>query len=210
MPPLTGPELQHAQTLESSAALAGIAHDLNNLLLVITANLDLALARVGADQVARGYLEDGRQAAVRAAELCRQVQAEGAPGAAARAAPPSATGAGLVLVIDDELGVRKVATKALTYAGYEVVTAADGRDGLARYQDLHDRVRLVLLDLTMPVVSGEATLASLRAQAPTLPIIIMSGHAASTPRADHVSFLAKPFRVDELLAAVAEVLAARA
>ena len=65
------------------------------------------------------------------------------------------------------------------------------------------------LGITMPILGGEATLRELRARAPALPVIMMSGYVETVPREDHVQFLAKPFRVDDLLEVVAQVLGDR-
>ncbi len=117
-----------------------------------------------------------------------------------------APGRGLVLVVDDEEGIRRFASRALTTAGYEVMTSAEGREALACQARHGDRLRLVLLDLTMPELSGQDTLHALRERNPKLPIIVMSGYTESTLRASDVSFLAKPFRADELIATVGELL----
>jgi PAS domain S-box-containing protein len=117
-----------------------------------------------------------------------------------------AAGRGLILVVDDEEGVRKLASRALTQAGYEVETSADGREALACQARHGDRLRLVLLDLTMPELSGQDTLLALRERNPTLPIIVMSGYTESSLRASDIRFLAKPFRATDLVATVAELL----
>jgi two-component system, cell cycle sensor histidine kinase and response regulator CckA len=117
-----------------------------------------------------------------------------------------APGRGLILVVDDEDGVRNFARRALTSAGYEVMTSADGREALACQAELGDRLRLVLLDLTMPELSGQDTLHALRERRPKLPIIVMSGYTEFSLRAPDVSFLAKPFRAAELVAMVGDLL----
>jgi two-component system cell cycle sensor histidine kinase/response regulator CckA len=115
-------------------------------------------------------------------------------------------GRGLLLVVDDEEGVRKLARLALTQAGYEVMTSADGREALACQARHGDRLRLVVLDLTMPELNGQDTLHALRERDPKLPIIVMSGYTESSLRASDVRFLAKPFRAAELVATVGELL----
>jgi|CXWL01.1.fsa_nt_gi CheY-like chemotaxis protein len=89
---------------------------------------------------------------------------------------------------------------------YEVLCAKDGEDGLARYDEHREQIRLVLLDLTMPILNGEATLRALRDRDPALPIIVMSGYSDSALPNAGVRFLAKPFRLVELMTCVGEAL----
>jgi PAS domain S-box-containing protein len=119
---------------------------------------------------------------------------------------PAESGRGTILVVDDEDAVRRVASRALRDGGYDVVVARDGQECLALYEEHGARVRAVLLDLTMPVLDGDATLRALRERAPRLPVVIMSGYAESTPRGDDVRFLSKPFRMAELLQVVRAAL----
>lgn len=131
----------------------------------------------------------------------------GAPTRSTPRPPPRKTvGRGAVLVIDDEAGVRKAARSALTRLGYEVVLAENGREGLERFDARRDAIRLVLLDLTMPVLDGAATLRELRLRARDLPVIVMSGYASVTLEDDRATFLPKPFGVVELGEAVGAAL----
>ncbi|MFN7995849.1 MAG: response regulator [Bryobacteraceae bacterium] len=85
-------------------------------------------------------------------------------------------GTGTVLVIDDEEIVRRTAKATLERFGYEVVVAEDGRQGLDAFRRLAGRVDVVLLDMTMPVMSGEETFRELRAIRPDIQVILSSGH----------------------------------
>ncbi len=85
-------------------------------------------------------------------------------------------GTGTVLVIDDEEIVRRTAQATLERFGYQVVTAENGRQGVDALRRMADRVDLVLLDMTMPVMSGEETFQQLRSIRPDIKIILSSGY----------------------------------
>jgi CheY-like chemotaxis protein len=137
------------------------------------------------------------------------------PEASAPATAPAVAiawrGDGCVLIVDDEPSVRSVTRALLRRRGFSVVEAATGQEAIDRVQAEPERFRLVLLDLTMPGMSGEETFRELRRIAPALTIILMSGYSEQevTPLfagRGLAAFLQKPFRVDELDAAVRRVL----
>lgn len=116
-----------------------------------------------------------------------------------------------VLVIDDEEGVRAVTTRMLERAGYRVLAAADGPTGLYHYATQQEKIACVLLDLTMPVMSGQQVFQALRERDPAIPVVLMSGYAAeeATSRvgaAGLAGFLAKPFRPADLRDAIARAV----
>jgi PAS domain S-box-containing protein len=84
-------------------------------------------------------------------------------------------GSGTILVIDDEEIVRRAGKSTLEHYGYTVILAENGRDGLELLAKT-DAVTLVVLDMTMPVMSGEETLKHLRVIRPDLPVILSSGY----------------------------------
>ncbi|HJT87976.1 MAG TPA: PAS domain S-box protein [Bryobacteraceae bacterium] len=98
------------------------------------------------------------------------------PEAAIPKPPPLAAGWGTVLVVDDEEIVRRTAAAALQRAGYEVLTANDGRQAVDQFRRHRGAIRLVILDMTMPVLSGEPTLRELRSIDPAVPVILSSGY----------------------------------
>ncbi|MDH3890398.1 MAG: response regulator [candidate division Zixibacteria bacterium] len=116
-----------------------------------------------------------------------------------------------VLVVDDEDMILSLATKILTRQGYEVVTAYSGDEGLKLYAQQTDQIDLLLLDLTMPGISGLETLRRARKITPGLPCIISSGQLTDQ---DHIPdelmgglhFLQKPYRADQLSSLVKEIL----
>ncbi len=115
--------------------------------------------------------------------------------------------AGTVLVADDEDEVRQIAGDILQKLGFTVVNAADGHEAIALFGRDPARFTLVLLDLTMPGVSGVETLRQMRVRRPGLPALLMSGYAeieAETRLAglNSAPFLQKPFTVASLTAMV--------
>jgi signal transduction histidine kinase/ActR/RegA family two-component response regulator len=117
---------------------------------------------------------------------------------------PATLGLKTVLVADDEDAVRTVTGRMLEAAGYQVILAHDGHDVLEKYRQHAATVRLVLLDLTMPRMTGEDAFRSLRQLRPDLPVIVMSGYPETDVMNRFVgaglsAFLQKPFRPMELL-----------
>jgi DNA-binding NtrC family response regulator len=117
-----------------------------------------------------------------------------------------------ILVADDEKNIREGLREALMLDGYEVTTAADGREAL----DIANRgdIDLLITDLKMPRLSGEELLKSITAQFPTVPVIILTGHGTieSAVQAMHdgaYDFLTKPVNLDRLSLLVKRALATR-
>jgi CheY-like chemotaxis protein len=81
-----------------------------------------------------------------------------------------------VLVVDDEPIVRKIAITSLERYGYTVVTAENGREGVERFRELHPQLKIVILDMTMPVMSGEDALQQMRLINPQVPVVLSSGY----------------------------------
>jgi PAS domain S-box-containing protein len=96
---------------------------------------------------------------------------------AAAIAVSESSGHGTVLVVDDEPVVRKMAAHGLERFGYTVITAEDGREGLERFRELHSRLTLVILDMTMPVMSGEEALQEMRLIDARIPVVLSSGYS---------------------------------
>jgi PAS domain S-box-containing protein len=140
-----------------------------------------------------------------------------AAGAPPRVGTPRASAAVVVktataLVVDDEASLRRIARRTLENMGFTVIEAADGIEGLERFREHADKVRIVILDLTMPRMGGAEVLAELRRTHPTLPVIIASGYDRASEIAAHgthdsTSFLQKPFGISAFREAVAAALA---
>jgi two-component system KDP operon response regulator KdpE len=120
-----------------------------------------------------------------------------------------------ILIVDDEPGIRRALKAVLLRAGYEVHEAADGLDCQRLCRELDPDV--VITDIQMPGADGIETIAALRAWAPSMPIIAISGGdqtarlgvLGSAGLLGAVSTLRKPFSVAEVLAAVAAALPPR-
>ena len=110
--------------------------------------------------------------------------AQGGPAAAAPqpAASKPWRGQGTVLVVDDEDEVRSVLERMLASLGFVVLTATDGTEAVARLQEGAAEIRLVMLDLTMPGLSGDQTLRRLRELRTGLPALVISGYAEGDVR----------------------------
>jgi CheY-like chemotaxis protein len=126
-------------------------------------------------------------------------------------AAESARSAGTVLVIDDEEIVRSVAREALERAGFRVLTAADGTQGIRSFSERREEIALVLLDMTMPGLGGEESFQVLRSIREDVKILLSSGfseHEAIVPFEGQglAGFIQKPYRPDELVAKVRGVL----
>jgi CheY-like chemotaxis protein len=109
-----------------------------------------------------------------------------------------------ILIIDDEPMVRTVLARQMTRAGMQPVQADGALQALAWLRDgsLQD-LRVMLLDLSMPELSGEEALPLLRAAAPGVPIIALSGHvAASVALPGIAGVLQKPLGQRDLIEAV--------
>jgi DNA-binding NtrC family response regulator len=120
------------------------------------------------------------------------------------------TGTETVLIIDDEASIRELAETILTKLGYAVLTAADGSEGLALLNSRNGDVDLVLLDLTMPGMPGETVLRRIARTAPSVNVIIASGHSRESVDKDILALasghLSKPFQLHDLSVAIRTAL----
>src|SRR5881628_3594190 len=114
-----------------------------------------------------------------------------------------------ILVVEDDSAIRQGIADALTFAGYEVLQAANGNEGMA--QGLRATFDLLMLDLILPGPSGFDILKAVRAARPTLPVIILTARGEEGDRVQGLrlgadDYVVKPFSVRELLARVEAVL----
>ncbi len=116
-----------------------------------------------------------------------------------------------VLLVDDEELVRNVSSLMLKRLGYNVLAAADGAEAVALYREHRDAIDLVLLDASLPGLSGPDTLKALHAMNPSLPVVLASGYTEPEARAqfeglDVAGFLQKPYQMPVLDQQVRAVL----
>jgi DNA-binding response OmpR family regulator len=114
-----------------------------------------------------------------------------------------------ILTIEDDAAIRRGIVDALTFAGYEMIEAADGVGGLKAA--ITREFDLLLLDMVLPGKSGLDILREVRNVRPTLPVIILSARGEERDRVTGLKlgaddYVVKPFSVDELLARVEAVL----
>jgi len=128
-----------------------------------------------------------------------------------RRTPAETWGTGTILLVEDEDMVRSVAERALTRQGYNVISASDGEQGLARLAQA-ERIDLLISDVVMPGMDGPTMVRAVRASHPDMPVLFMSGYAEEQLRKsidiENVAFLPKPFSVTQLAEAARDVLAA--
>ncbi|MCP4036734.1 MAG: PAS domain S-box protein [bacterium] len=127
-------------------------------------------------------------------------------------APGTVSLCGTALVIDDDEGVRDLVREVLSRAGMRVLCAADGHRGVDLFRAEADSVRVVLLDRTMPALSGADTLEALRAIRNEVTVVLVSGYSEERIQDELGSkglagFLKKPFLPEALLQRVQDVLA---
>lgn len=123
----------------------------------------------------------------------------------------SSSGATTILVIDDDEFVSELAQTVLARAGYDVLVAIGGNEGVELFEKNADKIALVLLDLAMPDMSGEEVLEHIRKIDPDVPALISSGYASSMAakqiRVTHrVDFLGKPYEPETLIEFVESML----
>lgn len=117
-----------------------------------------------------------------------------------------------ILIIDDEPSILEVLRKILQFEGYDVVTAANGEEGLELFRQTP--CDLVITDMVMPAKDGLQTILDLRNEKPDLPVIAMSGggtiskerYLAVAGYLDRVITIAKPFSVGSVVEAVTKLL----
>ena len=123
------------------------------------------------------------------------------------------TGAGAILIVEDEVSVRKLVMRFLTISGYQVLAADGPCAALELWAAHHDEVALLLTDVIMPgALSGRALAQRLQAERPALKVLYTSGYSAESLADDgtldeEINFLQKPYRPEQLLETVRAVLA---
>ena len=136
---------------------------------------------------------------------------DAAPAPVVEEASPGWTGSGTVLVVDDEEGVRSVAEALLRSMGFEVILAQDGLEALTRFKEGQGRIRVVLMDLTMPHMDGTETFRELRRLDPQCRVVLTSGYNEQDAIQDFlgkglVAFVQKPFQRGDLMLAMRKAL----
>jgi two-component system cell cycle sensor histidine kinase/response regulator CckA len=129
-----------------------------------------------------------------------------------RARAADHTGQGTILLVEDEDGLRALNARGLVSRGYTVLEAANGVEAMAVLEEKDGAVDLVVSDVVMPEMDGPTLLKEMRIRNPELKIIFVSGYAEEAfqkhlPEHGQFAFLAKPFTLKQLVAAVKETMA---
>jgi two-component system chemotaxis response regulator CheY len=120
-----------------------------------------------------------------------------------------------ILVVDDSRPIRQQVGTALTEAGFEVIEAEDGVDGLAAARS-HKDIALVICDLNMPRMNGLEVLAALKGDVSTaaLPVVMLTTEGKTeliqqAKRVGAVGWMVKPFKPDQLVAVVRRIVGSK-
>jgi two-component system cell cycle sensor histidine kinase/response regulator CckA len=121
------------------------------------------------------------------------------------------TGQGIILLVEDEEGLRSLNARGLRSRGYSVIEASNGIEAMEALEEKNGAVDLVVSDVVMPEMDGPTLLKAMRDRNPDLRIIFVSGYAEdafekSLPKNQQFAFLPKPFTLSQLVAAVKETM----
>jgi two-component system cell cycle sensor histidine kinase/response regulator CckA len=127
------------------------------------------------------------------------------------AVPAKYKGSGKILLADDEETIRNLGRRILQLAGFEVITAADGREAIDKFAANLTTIDLVILDLTMPHFDGEGCYRELRKLKANVRVILSSGYNEQDivnrfAGKGLAGFVQKPYTTGELLAKIRQVL----
>ena len=116
-----------------------------------------------------------------------------------------------VLVVDDDVSVRRVAAKVLLLGGYRVMEAGSGAEALELADAAEGRIGLLLTDVVMPTTNGRELAEALLDRYPHIRVLFMSGYTEDEVilqgvRVAEVNFISKPFSVEGLRRTVRELL----
>lgn len=118
----------------------------------------------------------------------------------------------LVLLVDDDDSVRAIGERVLSEKGFRVITASDGLQGLERIAQYGNRISAIMLDLTMPNLSGGETFKRLNEVGSTIPVLICSGFLvdldefARETGGRPAGFLQKPYKFEGLVTSLRKVI----
>jgi two-component system, cell cycle sensor histidine kinase and response regulator CckA len=117
------------------------------------------------------------------------------------------TGRGTILLVEDEEGLRGLNARGLASRGYTVLQAANGVEAIEAFDGHAGKIDLVVSDVVMPEMDGPTLLTQLRSRDGEVKIIFVSGYAQDAfeknlSEGEKYSFLAKPFTLKQLVAAV--------
>ena len=114
--------------------------------------------------------------------------------------------------MDDENYVRTTTRRILERAGYEIIAANDGEEGVKIFRERHKDLSLILLDLTMPQMDGVAAFEEMQIISRRVPVVLMSGYDEKStvpqfPAGKIAGFVQKPFLADAIVEKVRSAIA---
>ncbi len=123
----------------------------------------------------------------------------------------SFVGDGLILIVDDEKRIREIAGEIFTECGYDVIYARDGIEGIELFRKRHNEIKLILLDMAMPKMSGRDAYLEMKKIDPSLKVLLSSGFRKDERVQEIIDlgvngFLNKPFSFKSLMKGVQDVL----
>lgn len=123
-------------------------------------------------------------------------------------------GSGTVLVVDDELTQQELLARMLDGIGYKAILTSSGEEAIRAYAERKDEIDLVLLDMIMPGMSGEAVFDELKSMDPNVRVVLSSGYSQTSAAvaAQHkgaLGFLEKPYNVRQLSVVIHQALNAK-
>lgn len=199
------------EDVPASDSLLELAHEFNNLLVGIVGNARL-LQDEKLSMRASALVDELLACSERATDITDRmlkIKGKNAKHIAESVSIPSESYADrkTVLVIDDEEIVRSVSAAILTRAGYDVLSADSGPEGLRLYEEHKSDILCVVLDLTMPYMRGNLVFAKLKAIDSAVNVFLMSGYSDNQAleefdSEDILGFIQKPFQTEDLLRAV--------
>lgn len=121
----------------------------------------------------------------------------------------------MVLIVDDEVQLRRSAARILNASGFETLLAANGREAIRLYEERAASVDAVLLDMAMPELGGKQTFLELRRIRADVRVVLSSGYdeVEAMTRVDTpglAGFLQKPYSAAELVACIRRAIATSA
>ncbi len=124
---------------------------------------------------------------------------------------PSIRGEGLILVVEDDLSVRRLMLETLSSLGYQVIEASNGEEGYREYVKNRKELDLIITDVVMPKVGGMELYDRVREESPGCGFLFISGYTLNNSRLERYweegfNILQKPFSTRDLASKVHEIM----
>lgn len=145
-------------------------------------------------------------------EAVAEISGAAVAGEAAISEKRDLTGAGRVMLVEDEDAVRMFGARALRNKGYTVVEAASGEEAIAMLANGEgDAIDLLITDVVMPGLDGPSMIRQVRETHPDMKVVFISGYTEDSFRkrldvADDIHFLPKPFTLQQLACKVKKMM----